>query len=83
VRVGYLLANRCAVVGEVNAGETVDADLAGAFLAAPFDDLATVTAQLVGDAALRGVLAEAGFRAFAARNQAVILRDALERAGRL
>ncbi len=83
VRVGYLLANRCAMVCEVNPGETVDADLAGAFLAAPFSELATVTARLVEDAALRSVFAEAGFRAFAARNQAVILRDALQRAGRL
>jgi len=83
VRVGYLLANRCAVVCEVNPGETVDADLAGAFLAAPYSEIATVTARLVTDAALRSVFAEAGFRAFAARNEAVILREALERAGRL
>ena len=39
VRVGYLLANRCAVVYGVNPSETVDADLAGGFLArAPFSE---------------------------------------------
>jgi hypothetical protein len=77
VRLSYLLANRKAVVSEVNPGEWVDADLDGAFAAAGYDDIAAKVVGLAADAHLREALALAGYRKFTSRNQAVILRQAL------
>jgi hypothetical protein len=78
VRIGYLLANRKAVVSERNAGESMDDDLADGLLAAPYEELADAAFALVHDPVRRRALEHSGFRRFAARSEAVILREALE-----
>jgi tetratricopeptide (TPR) repeat protein len=77
LRVGYLLANRKAVVSEVNQGESVDADLVGGFAAVPYSDLIKQCAQLVQDEVRRKGLAEAGFEIFSARHASEILQRAV------
>jgi hypothetical protein len=77
VRVSYLLANRKAVVSEVNPQEQIDADLDGAFVAAAYADIAAKVIELVADAPARAACGLAGYRKFTSRNQAAILRQAL------
>jgi hypothetical protein len=79
VRVAYLLANRKAVVSEVNPNERIDADLDGAFVAAAYDDVVAKVAELAVDAPARDAIGSAGYRKFSTRSQAVILRQALGR----
>ena len=53
IRLFDLLANRRAVVSELNPGEVVDSDLDGCFVGVPYDDLVDATwLFLVQDAAL-------------------------------
>jgi len=82
VRIAYLLANKKAVVSEVNAGETVDADLAGGFLGVPYEQIADAAVALARDPEGRMALEQSGFRKFSARGEAVILREALEQVGK-
>ncbi len=77
VRIGYLLANRKAVVSELNADENPEHDLVGGFVGVPYEALADAAFALVHDPARRRALEETGFRRFCARCEAVILRDAL------
>jgi SAM-dependent methyltransferase/tetratricopeptide (TPR) repeat protein len=77
IRLFDLLANGRAVVSEVNPGELVDADLADAFIAAPYERLVEVTEALVRDPDRRRNVANAGFRVFSHRNPNTILREAL------
>ena len=77
VRVSYLLANRKAVVSEVNPNERIDADLDGAFAAVAYDDIAAKVFELIADSPAREALAMAGYGKFTARSQAAILRHAL------
>lgn len=77
LRVGYLLANRKAVVSEMNPGETIDLELAGDIHAEPYDDLVQVVSELVADAPHRRMTAEAGFRAFKKMDEPTILREAI------
>jgi hypothetical protein len=76
LRVGYLLSNRKAVISEVNQGDSVDADLMGAFAAVPYSDLIKQCVELVQDEVRRTGLAEAGFEIFSARNASDILQHA-------
>ncbi|MBV5336503.1 MAG: hypothetical protein J0653_00365, partial [Deltaproteobacteria bacterium] len=76
LRVGYLLANRKAVVSEVNEGESVDADLMGGFAAVNYNDLVKQCVHLVQDEVRRKGLAEAGFKIFSARCASDILQRA-------
>ncbi|WP_129468816.1 MULTISPECIES: glycosyltransferase family 1 protein [Mesorhizobium] len=77
VRIFDLLANRRAVVSEVNSGELVDADLASAFVAATYENLVDVTEALVNDPDRRQKVAAAGFDAFSQRRAKKILPEAL------
>jgi hypothetical protein len=81
LRIAYLLSNKKAIVTEINPGETIDPDLEGAFVAAPYESMASSAADLVANPLARATLATTGFRKFICRSEAVILRDAL--AGRL
>jgi hypothetical protein len=76
-RVGYALANAKAVVTECNAGESVDADLADALVAAPYDQLAAACLALVRDDARRGELERRALAAFCRRDESVILAHAI------
>ncbi|UVK46589.1 glycosyltransferase [Mesorhizobium sp. AR07] len=77
IRVFDLLANKRAVVSEVNSGELVDADLASAFVAATYENLVDVTEALVNDPDRRHKVAAAGFEAFSQRRAKEILPEAL------
>jgi SAM-dependent methyltransferase len=77
VRVFYLLANRKAVVTEINPGEFLDRDLSEGVLAVPYGGLVEACKSLLGDSSRRRDLEECGFHAIAARDEAVILREAL------
>ncbi|MEI9431939.1 glycosyltransferase family protein [Mesorhizobium sp. Cs1299R1N3] len=77
IRIFDLLANKRAVVSEVNQGELVDADLAGAFVAAPYENLVDATEALVNDPDRRHKVATAGFQAFRQRIAKKILPEAL------
>jgi hypothetical protein len=77
VRVSYLLANRRAVVSEYSADPTLERDLESGIAFADYDGLVDRCVELVGDERARRELAERGFEAFAARDQAAILQRAL------
>ncbi|BBZ40923.1 glycosyltransferase family 4 protein [Mycobacterium conspicuum] len=77
VRVSYLLANKRAVVSEHSANPTLERDLASGIAFADYDELVDRCVELVGDERARRELAERGYRAFAARDQAAILQRAL------
>jgi len=82
VRVSYLLANRVAVVSEVNAATAMDPDLRDAVAGAPYAALADTCAALVADDRARAALAERGFRVIDARRQDAFLATMLaERRG--
>lgn len=82
LRVGYPMANRKAVLNEVNPGETVDADLEPGLACAPFEELAATAAALIADDAARRALADRGYLAFAARDAAAGIARALPAAWR-
>ena len=76
-RVSYLLANRRAVVSERGADPTVEADLASGIAFADCNGLVDRCVELLGDDSARRELAERGYQAFSARDQAAILQQAL------
>ncbi len=78
IRLFDLLANGRAIVTELNPGELLDADLANAFVTAPYEHLVEATEALVRDEDRRRAVAEAGFRAFSQRRSDMILREALD-----
>ena len=77
VRVSYLLANKRAVVSEHSANPTLERDLASGIAFADYDGLVDRCVELVGDERARRELAERGYDAFSARDQAAILQRAL------
>ncbi|OBI53710.1 glycosyltransferase family 1 protein [Mycobacterium sp. E796] len=77
VRVSYLLANRRAVVSEHSADPSLERDLASGIAFADYDGLADRCVELVGNERARRELAERGYQAFSARDQAAILQRAL------
>jgi hypothetical protein len=77
VRVSYLLANRRAVVSEHSANPTLERDLQSGIAFADYDELVDRCVELVGDERARRELAERGYQAFSARDQAAILQRAL------
>lgn len=77
VRVSYLLANKRAVVSERGSDTTLERDLASGIAFADYDGLVDRCVQLVGDERARRELAERGYQAFSARDQAAILDRAL------
>jgi SAM-dependent methyltransferase len=76
-RVGYLLANRVAVVAEEGARTTIDADLREGICAVPQGQIVDACVELVHDPAARRALAERGSAAFRARRFEVTLAAAL------
>jgi SAM-dependent methyltransferase len=76
-RVAYLLANRKAMVCEVDGDTDIEDDLRDAVAGVPRDELVDRCVALLGDAAARQRLAERGFALFRSREQARILDDAL------
>jgi hypothetical protein len=76
-RVSYLLTNRRAVVSERRADPGEESDLASGIAFAPYDQLADVCTELLGDERARHDLGERGYQAFSARSQADILHSAL------
>jgi hypothetical protein len=77
VRVLYLLANRKAVVAEVNPGEFVDSTLLTAFAGLPYDRLVQGCVEFVTNNNARCELEERGFRILSACDEGTILRRAL------
>jgi hypothetical protein len=77
VRVSYLLANRKAVVAECHNGTEIDADLRDGIALAHYGDLAGTCSQLVRDHTARAHLAERGYQAMVARDEAGYLRTVL------
>ena len=77
VRVSYLLANRRAVVSEHSANRTLESDLESGIAFADYEELVDRCVELVRDDRARRELAERGYQAFAARDQAAILDRAL------
>jgi hypothetical protein len=77
VRVGYLLANRVAVVAESVPDSLLGADLAGAIARAEAEALPDLCAALLADGDRRRALAEAGRVAFDSRDFAADLARAL------
>jgi hypothetical protein len=77
VRVGYLLANRKAVITEANPGEVVDTDLVPGLAAVSYNALPQTVLDLLSDVPRRRALGEAGFTAFAARDAGAIVGAAL------
>ena len=76
-RVSYLLANRRAVVSERGADPALERGLESGIAFADYDGLADRCVGLLGDERARRELAERGFEAFSARDQAAILQQAL------
>lgn len=77
VRVSYLLANKRAVVSERGTDPTEECDLESGIAFADYDELVDRCGELLRDDRARRELAERGYQAFSARNQASILQDAL------
>jgi hypothetical protein len=77
IRLFDLLANGRAVVSELNPGEPLDDDLAGAFVTAPYEQLVEVTEALARNPDRRSRVATAGLHAFRRRRPNTILHEAL------
>ncbi len=82
-RVSYLLANRRAVVSERGADPTLERDLESGIAFADYDELVDRCVELLGDERARRELAERGYQAFSARDQAAIVDRALSEASRM
>jgi hypothetical protein len=76
-RVSYLLANRRTVVSERGADPTLERELESGVAFADYDELVDRCVELLGDERARRELAERGYQAFAARDQAAIVDRAL------
>jgi len=68
VRVSYLLANRKAVVADIEPDTYVDEDIKGGIRFAPLKEIAANCSILIGDKAKRIALEEAGFEAISKRD---------------
>ena len=77
IRIFDLLANRVAVVSELNADERINPDLKDAIVAAPYDQLIDVAESLVRTTGKVESVAAAGFEAFRKREAKKILGDAI------
>ena len=77
VRVSYLLANRKAVVAEVDEQTEVEPEFRDAVLTATYDQLVDACVELCYDDAAREKLEERGFERFRGRRESEILRQAL------
>jgi hypothetical protein len=83
VRISYLLANRKAVVSELDIDTETEPDLRDAVAGVPFDDIIAECHRLIADAAARQQLEDRGYALFQKRDLIPILRQAItEAAGR-
>lgn len=76
-RISYLLANRKAVVTEHCDETEIEEDIKDAVVAVPYTDLIGACQNLASRLDLRIALEQKGFERMAARNEGVILRNAL------
>ncbi|BBX47777.1 hypothetical protein GCM10009641_19740 [Mycobacterium cookii] len=76
-RVSYLLANRRTVVSERGADPTLERELEAGVVFADYDELVDRCVEMLGDERARRELADRGYQAFAARDQAAIVDRAL------
>ena len=83
VRVSYLLANRKAVVADIDADTLIDADMRSAIKVTVGPELVRDCQNLVADDAARAALEEAGFAAIEKRDIRTILQRALAATSRL
>ena len=81
VRISYLLANRVVVVSESGQDLVLEASLAEGIAFAPYGELIPTCLGLLADADRRARLGRAGFDMFSTRDQAAMLRAALNPAG--
>jgi hypothetical protein len=77
VRTSYLLANRKAVVAEVNPDTELDRDLRGAVRAVTYAELVDACVELCYDDAAREALEARGYELFSRRSEKEILARAL------
>jgi len=80
VRISYLLANRKAVVTEMDAETEAEADIADAVAGVSYDHLVDECVRLVADAAARQDLEDRGYAIFQRRDMVPILRRAIAEA---
>jgi hypothetical protein len=81
VRISYLLANRKAVVTELDEMTEFDADLRDAVAGVPYDRIIEECRRLLADDAARQDLEDRGFRRFQQRDLIPVLRDIITAAG--
>ena len=79
VRVSYLLANRKAVISEVDHDTEIDSDLRDAVVSVSYDELADACQAFVDDDSLRYSQEEKAFERFSVRSQANYLRPAMDK----
>lgn len=80
VRVSYLLANRKAVVAELDPDTEVEPDIRAAVAGVPYDGLIAECQRLVADAAARQELEDRGYALFQQRDLVPILRRVIREA---
>jgi hypothetical protein len=80
VRISYLLANRKAVVTEMDAETEADPDLRDAVAGAPYDRIIEECRRLVADAEARQHLEDRGYTLFQKRDIVPVLRRAITEA---
>jgi hypothetical protein len=80
VRISYLLANRKAVVTEIDAQTEAADDIGEAVAGVPYDRLIDECCRLVVDATARQDLEDRGFAMFQKRDLVPVLRDAIAEA---
>lgn len=78
VRVSYLMANRKAVVAQVDPGTFIEDDVASGVRFVEREGLLAACRELVGDRAARERLEEAAFEAIARRDIRAILREVVD-----
>ncbi|MEI9987332.1 MAG: hypothetical protein WDN69_31765 [Aliidongia sp.] len=81
VRISYLLANRKAVVTELDEATEFDADLREAVAGVPYDRIIDECRRLVADSASRQALEDRGYRIFQERDMVPLLREVIVAAG--
>jgi hypothetical protein len=80
VRISYLLANRKAVVTELDGESEAERDIPGAVAGVPYDRLVAECYRVVADAEERQDLEDRGYAIFQKRDLVLILRQAITEA---
>ncbi len=77
-RVSYLLANKKAVVSEINAGNDIDDDLRRAIIGAPLEQIPQLCADLAAQPDECTKIGQRGFEAFVARDAVALMQGAVD-----